>query len=140
DEQRGWMLGFLAETLEQVDCATLNDPGPPPLRRLNRVEYDNAISDLAGLDLAPAITTFPPDASSFGFDNNGQALTMTPVQVEQYHTAARRVAAELVAAKATSSEAYRRIFGPEEPADAQQLRAHFRALSDRAFRRPAQAS
>lgn len=140
DEQRGWMLGFLAETLEQIDCETLNDPGPPPLRRLNRVEYDNAIFDLTGLDLALAITTFPPETSSFGFDNNGQALTMTPVQVEQYHAAARRVAAELIATRTTSPEAYRRIFGPGEPADDQQLRAHFQTLSDRAFRRPAQTS
>ena len=139
DEQRGWMLGFLAETLEQIDCQTLNDPGPPPLRRLNRVEYDNAILDLTGLDLSLAVETFPPETSSFGFDNVGQPLAMTPVQVEQYHAAARRVVAELIATKEAAPAAYRRIFGPEGPQD-QELRAHFQTLSDRAFRRPAQAS
>ncbi len=52
------------------------------LRRLNRDEYHNTIRDIIGLDFD--ISGFPQDPLAGGFDNNGGALTMSPLQLEMY--------------------------------------------------------
>lgn len=52
------------------------------LRRLNRNEYRNTLSDLLGMDVD--VSHFPQDASAGGFDNNGQALTISPLLMELY--------------------------------------------------------
>jgi len=59
------------------------------LRRLNRAEYRNTIRDLVGVDFDTA--GFPQDPPAGGFDNNGGALTMSPLQVEQYLDAAGQI-------------------------------------------------
>jgi hypothetical protein len=60
------------------------------LRRMNRAEYNNTIRDLLGVDFQPA-EKFPEDPPAGGFDNIGQALTMSPMQVELYYAAARQI-------------------------------------------------
>jgi hypothetical protein len=60
------------------------------VRRLNRVEYNNTIRDLIGLDLRPA-DDFPADDTGCGFDNNAAVLSLPPLLVEKYLTAAQRV-------------------------------------------------
>lgn len=60
------------------------------LRRMNRAEYNNTIRDLVGVDFEPA-EAFPEDPSAGGFDNIGEALTMSPLQVELYYSAARTI-------------------------------------------------
>ena len=60
------------------------------LRRMNRSEYDNTIRDLVGVGFQPS-EKFPEDPPAGGFDNNGQALTMSPMQVELYYAAARQI-------------------------------------------------
>lgn len=59
------------------------------LRRLNRAEYRNTIRDLAGIDFD--VSGFPQDPPSGGFDNNGRALTISPLHLELYYKAAREV-------------------------------------------------
>ncbi|MCH9655623.1 MAG: DUF1592 domain-containing protein [Planctomycetes bacterium] len=59
------------------------------LRRLNRDEYRNTIRDLIGVDFDPA--GFPQDPPAGGFDNNGGALTLSPLQMELYLEAARKI-------------------------------------------------
>jgi len=60
------------------------------LRRVNRAEYNNTIRDLVGVDFQPA-DTFPEDPPAGGFDNIGQALTISPLQIELYYSAARQI-------------------------------------------------
>ncbi len=60
------------------------------LRRMNRAEYNNTIRDLVGVDFDPA-EAFPEDPPSGGFDNIGEALTMSPLQMELYYSAARTI-------------------------------------------------
>lgn len=63
--------------------------GPTVLRRLNRVEYQNTMRDLLGLDLTYT-RNFPPDeVSRDGFTNNGSARRLSALQLEQYLGAAR---------------------------------------------------
>lgn len=108
--ERRQMIDFLNELFQTVDCDQLPTPGKPTLRRLNRAEYDNAIFDLTGLDLRLA-QNFPPDSVGYGFDNIGDALTLTPTQTEIYHDAAKKIVAQLLDTKHNRFEVYQSIFG-----------------------------
>lgn len=67
-----------------------NDPGPTVLRRLNRSEYRNTIRDLIGVDFNTSIE-FPPDDTGNGFDNNADALSISPLLAEKYIEAATKI-------------------------------------------------
>ncbi len=59
------------------------------LRRLNRAEYKNTIRDLLGVDFD--VSVFPQDPPAGGFDNNGEALTLSPLHIETYLNAAKQI-------------------------------------------------
>lgn len=71
------------------------DPGRVTLRRLNRVEYRNTIRDLMGVDFDTE-TEFPPDDTGYGFDNIGDVLSVSPLLLEKYMTAATAIVGEAV--------------------------------------------
>ena len=71
------------------------DPGQVTLRRLNRVEYHNTIRDLLGVDYNVQ-ETFPQDDTGHGFDTLGEVLTMSPMLLEKYLTAAREIVDQVV--------------------------------------------
>ncbi len=73
------------------------DPGRVTVRRLNRVEYRNTVHDLFGIDYNTD-HEFPPDDTGFGFDNIGDALTMSPMLMEKYVAAAQTIVTEAVPA------------------------------------------
>lgn len=56
------------------------------MRRLNRFEYVNTMRDLLGLrrEFFDSTSDFPVDATEHGFDNNGQALTLSDHQLQRY--------------------------------------------------------
>jgi hypothetical protein len=85
----------MVTALEQrLDALATNSPQPGPslIRRLNRAEYANAIRDL--LDLEIDSTEFlPPDDAAYGFDNNAEALVTSPLLIDQYLSAAGKIAA-----------------------------------------------
>jgi len=66
------------------------DPGRVTARRLNRVEYDNTVRSLLGVHGSPA-DEFPIDDSGYGFDNIGDVLSVSPLLMEKYVAAARRL-------------------------------------------------
>jgi mono/diheme cytochrome c family protein len=66
------------------------DPGRVTIRRLNRVEYNNTVRDLIGIDFEPA-DDFPADDSGYGFDNIGDVLSVPPVLFERYLAAAEKI-------------------------------------------------
>lgn len=57
------------------------------LRRLNRVEYENTVNDLFGID-AQLQNILPEDASADGFDNIGDALAVSTELMQAYLEAA----------------------------------------------------
>ncbi len=63
------------------------DPGRVTLRRLSRVEYRNTVRDLTGIDFKAA-DDFPADDIGYGFDNNGDVLSLPPILMEKYFDAA----------------------------------------------------
>ena len=70
-------------------------PGPSYIRWVNRLEYNNTVRDLLGDTSAPALA-FPAEEVSLGFDNNAQALSVSPVLAEQYMLAAEALATTAV--------------------------------------------
>lgn len=65
-------------------------PGRVTARRLNRVEFNNTIRDFLGVSLRPA-DDFPVDNQGYGFDNIGDVLSISPMLMEKFMSAARRV-------------------------------------------------
>ena len=65
------------------------DPGHSTLHRLNRVEYRNAIRDMLALEIDPSL--LPADTAAYGFDNNADALSLTPVLTERYLEASAKI-------------------------------------------------
>jgi Protein of unknown function (DUF1592)/Protein of unknown function (DUF1588)/Protein of unknown function (DUF1587)/Protein of unknown function (DUF1585)/Protein of unknown function (DUF1595)/Cytochrome C oxidase, cbb3-type, subunit III len=98
----------LESALDQA-AAVRPNPGRALLRRLNRSEYANAIRDLLDLDVNVS-ALLPLDNSSYGFDNIADVLGMSPVLMEGYLTAARRISAAAVGdrtAIVTTADTYR---------------------------------
>jgi hypothetical protein len=97
------------------------DPGRVTVRRLNRVEYRNTVRDLIGVDY-DTTSEFPADDTGHGFDNIGDVLTLSPLLLEKYLTAAKAVISAAVPMNSTAvaeeSIAGRRFRGPGIPATA----------------------
>ncbi|HEV3485706.1 MAG TPA: DUF1587 domain-containing protein, partial [Vicinamibacterales bacterium] len=90
DQHRQRVADWIERELDRIDRTTAPDPGRVTARRLNRTEYNNTIRDLLGVDPRPA-DDFPQDDSGYGFDNIADALSLSPVLMEKYMTAAERV-------------------------------------------------
>jgi len=60
------------------------------LRRMNRQEYNNTIRDLIGIELE-LVEDFPEDPPAGGFDNNGGALSISPLHLELYLKSAQKI-------------------------------------------------
>ncbi len=85
------VITFLEGEFTRLDKLVKPDPGRVTARRLNRAEYNNTVRDLLGVDSQPA-DAFPQDDSGYGFDNIGDVLSLSPVLMEKYLTAAEKVA------------------------------------------------
>lgn len=84
------------------------DPGRVTIRRLNRMEYEFSVTDLFGVDYDPTDDfvadrqggvvasrlrdRLPADDSAFGFDNNGDFLSLTPALLDKFFAVAEWVA------------------------------------------------
>ncbi len=60
------------------------------MHRLNRAEYVNAVRDLLAVDV-DGESLFPADDSGYGFDNIGDVLSVSPLLLERYLSAARKI-------------------------------------------------
>src|SRR5262249_9704813 len=105
--------------------------GSTIIRRLNRIEYNNTVRDLVGDEDSPA-NQFPPDPRAFGFDNNAEALTISPDLVAQYFAAADGIAGRADLRKLVSCD-------PASASDAC-VRSFIATFGKRAFRRPLAAA
>ncbi|MEY4641704.1 MAG: hypothetical protein RLZZ227_1698 [Pseudomonadota bacterium] len=87
----------LASWLETTIDTAATDPaaGRVPLRRLNRREYGYAIRDLLGIKVNTEVL-LPEDDLEDGFDNNAEALQVSPTFIDQYLNAARTIAHDAV--------------------------------------------
>jgi hypothetical protein len=90
-EARAGLVAWLERRLDRAALESA-DPGPSLIRRLNRAEYANAVRDLLHVEIDTA-ALLPPDDSAYGFDNIADALNTSPAHVEQYLSAAGKIAA-----------------------------------------------
>ncbi len=88
DDDYDTLAGYLEAKLDQAAERNLN-PGRPVMRRMNRIEYSNAVRDLLALDTSALDiqSLLPPDESTHGFDNVGDGLSVSPLFLEQYLSA-----------------------------------------------------
>ena len=87
------VAAFVSHLETSIDAAAVARPmvGRPVAHRLNRAEYANAIRDLLALDIDTS-ELLPPDDAGYGFDNIGDVLTVSPLLLERYMTAAGKIA------------------------------------------------
>jgi hypothetical protein len=83
------IAAWLEHELDQL-AAVKPDPGRVAIHRLNRAEYNNAVRDLLAVDFTPA-DDFPADDAGYGFDNIADVLSLPPVLMEKYLSAATKV-------------------------------------------------
>jgi cytochrome c5 len=99
------LANYLEATLDKA-AAAHPDPGRPGAYRLNRLQYANSIRDLIGLEIDVA-SLLPADDSGYGFDNIGDVLTVSPVLLEKYLSAAATISRQAIGDRAlapTSTE------------------------------------
>jgi Protein of unknown function (DUF1592)/Protein of unknown function (DUF1588)/Protein of unknown function (DUF1587)/Protein of unknown function (DUF1585)/Protein of unknown function (DUF1595)/Planctomycete cytochrome C len=97
--------------LEEFDCFGARQDGRVTIRRLNRTEYNNTIRDLVGVDFKPA-TDFPNDDVGYGFDNIGDVLSVSPMLLEKYLTAAEAILERAIAIVDTPKPKQERLGSP----------------------------
>ena len=84
----------IAGIFDRFDNARPN-AGRVTIRRLNKTEYNNTIRDLIGLDIKAA-DDFPADDVGSGFDNIGDVLSVSPLLLEFYMSAAEKILDEAI--------------------------------------------
>ncbi len=92
---RNKLVQLIDSLANSVDCVQHPNPGKVTLRRLNRAEYRNTVQDLLGVDYQPA-ASFPGDDVGYGFDNIGDVLSLPPLLMEKYLTAAETIAGKAI--------------------------------------------
>ncbi len=99
---RAELVSWLETALDRAAAAHPN-PGRPAIHRLNRSEYVNAIDDLLGLQIDGRSLLPGDNAAAHGFDNNADILSVSPVLMERYLSAARTIS-RLVVGRATTPD------------------------------------
>lgn len=87
--ERTTLVDWLTKQIQLAIRHRRGAGGQAVLRRLNRVEYQNTMRDLIGLDIDYARNLPPDEFSVDGFQNNGAALGMSALQLEYFLQAAR---------------------------------------------------
>jgi hypothetical protein len=125
EAQRQAVAAWLERELARIDRVTPPDPGRVTARRLNRTEYNNTIRELLGVDLRPA-DDFPQDDAGYGFDNIADVLSLSPVLMEKYLSAADRVARTAVFGPASLKPTLTRLRSEgRRNGEARQFPAHY---------------
>jgi uncharacterized protein DUF1592/uncharacterized protein DUF1588/uncharacterized protein DUF1585/uncharacterized protein DUF1587/uncharacterized protein DUF1595/cytochrome c len=79
------------ETALDSAAAVHPSPGRVPVHRLNRTEYANSVRDLLALDLDSRSLLPADEPDQQGFDNVAGVLTVSPILLENYLSAAATV-------------------------------------------------
>lgn len=102
--ERGILTGWMRSALDEAIAVRKSTGGNIVMRRLNRVEYQNTMRDLLGLELDFNRDLPPEGLSKEGFKNNGGILQMSALQLEYYLDAARKALEVAVVAEKDAPE------------------------------------
>lgn len=83
-------------------CDLPQAPGRVTIHRLNRYEYNATVRDLLD-DVSQPANDFPNDDHGYGFDNNADVLSMSPLLFEKYDIAAGNLTQTAIKAPATAA-------------------------------------
>ena len=119
-EEVAAVLDWIDANLAPED--TQPNPGRVTARRLNRAEYNNTVRDLLGIDFRPA-DDFPVDDSGYGFDNIGDVLSISPVLMEKYMTAAEKIVQRAIVTDRSVKPAVLRYSAPRAEGEQRQIGA-----------------
>ena len=89
DEQLTDFTHWLQASLDK-QAADHPNPGHIGLRRMNRIEYANAVRDLLGIDIQVG-QDLPADNTGYGFDNIADVLTVSPTLMNRYINVAGKI-------------------------------------------------
>ena len=79
------------ETALDVTATARPNPGRVPVHRLSRIEYANAVRDLLGLEIDAATLLASDEPDPDNFTNIASVLTVSPLLLEDYLSAAYKV-------------------------------------------------
>lgn len=83
--ERAAFLSVLRTNLIAIETKIAGEAGGrTSLRRMNRVEYENALRDLLALPLLRVKDLLPEDGQQFGFDKVAGALDISHIQMTKY--------------------------------------------------------
>jgi mono/diheme cytochrome c family protein len=128
------VLAWIKGGVSAVELARRNAAGRVILRRLNRSEYENTVRDLLGIDVELK-GLLPEDASSMGFDNVADALSVSSVLMERYLEAADVALGQAIAVgPAPPTKHWSVAYGPvTNRPDDYRLKSGMRSLDDGTF-------
>lgn len=86
---------YLETSVDAAAASEKQQVGHVPIQRLNRVEFAQSVKSLVGVDVDPK-QVLPTEIEVEGFNNIAGALGMSPSFMEQYLSAARKVAQRAV--------------------------------------------
>jgi hypothetical protein len=89
-EERALIVGWLEQTLNEIDWSKVKNPGHITMPRLTKTEYNNTMRDLLGIDIKPGNFFSEDGEGQSGFTNDRDSLFITPVLMEKYFDAAER--------------------------------------------------
>ncbi|HEY7088783.1 MAG TPA: DUF1592 domain-containing protein [Tepidisphaeraceae bacterium] len=112
DDERKAITRWIAQKALGVDYQN-TDPGRITIRRLNRMEYEYSVTDLFGVNPTSSGSysldnkgvnaankklrdRLPPDDNTFGFDNNGDFMTLSPALLERYFNLAEWIVDQVI--------------------------------------------
>lgn len=134
-EERERFAEWVRSTLRAEACAAGLQPGPAPIRRLNRAEYSATIRDLLNIHLDVGASLPADGGGGEGFDNAAETLFLSPIHAEKYLDAAKLALATVMGDSKIKAQLFIARPGagvtPEQAA-----REVLGALLPRAFRRP----
>jgi hypothetical protein len=106
-KQRDTLLHYIEGQLAKFDCNMEKNPGRVTLRRLNKEEYRNTIRDLLRVDYNPE--DFPNDEVGYGFDNIGDVLSLSPMLMEKFLSAAEEISMKAIAVPEAAASGSRSV-------------------------------
>ena len=91
EPERKALTQWVESALDLAAKTNAGDPGPVTLRRLTNAEFDYSIRDLTGVSFHFGKDFIPDGGGGEGFSNIGDALFLSPQQLDKVFTAARKL-------------------------------------------------
>lgn len=95
--ERQQLVSYVERALDSIDWSAHRSVGRVTLARLTKEEYNHTMRDLLGVDLRPGDGLLDDGQGNSGFNNDRDALFISPALAEQYFDAADRALGGLLA-------------------------------------------